>query len=54
LSSDSYEIEENDWLQLNLIQPLADNFEQKITVINYGSLFIHIIIPGFVNSITVN
>jgi hypothetical protein len=44
LSSDNYKIEENDWLQLNLIQPLADHYNQIIIVIDYASQLVHLIV----------
>jgi hypothetical protein len=54
LSSDNYKIEENDWFQLNLIQHLTDNYNKIIIEIDYPSPLNHIIVVGFVYSITVN
>jgi hypothetical protein len=54
LSSDNYKIEENDWLQLNLIQPLADYFNQLIIVIDYASPLVYLTVPGFVDSILID
>jgi hypothetical protein len=51
LISDNYKIEKNDWLQVNLIQLLAYNYEQIIIAINYTSPLIQIIVPRFVCSI---
>jgi hypothetical protein len=54
LSSDNYKIKENDWLQLNLIQPLADYFNQLKIVIDYPCPLVHIIVSGFIDNIKVN
>jgi hypothetical protein len=54
LSSDNYKIKENDWLQLNLIQPLAGHYNKLIKVIDYASPLVYLIVPGFVDSILVD
>jgi hypothetical protein len=51
---DLYNIEENDWLQLNEIQPIADYCGKIFIVIGYISLLIHIFFPEFIKSIIVN
>jgi hypothetical protein len=49
-----YNIEENDWLQLNEIQPIANCCGKIIIIINYISLLIHIIIPKCTKNIIIN
>jgi hypothetical protein len=51
---DLYNIEENDWLELNEIQSIAEYCGKIIIVIDYISLLIHIIIPKCIKSIIVN